>query len=112
MSGIAVDWIGKNIYWGSTQANEIYVSKLDGRYTKHLLREISDLGFPRELAVDPREGYLFWAQYGLIGFIGKDDGLMAYQFVFAIILTINVIHLFAFNLFLVVKTLKMCIWKI
>lgn len=66
---LAVDWVSGNIYWIDYQ--EFYnakmdvlrienftisVSRLDGRYRKKLIT--SSLGFPRSIAVLPKQGYV------------------------------------------------------
>lgn len=50
--GLAVDWIGRNLYWCDKQADSIEVSKLNGRYRKTLLRG-KPLDEPRALVLDP-----------------------------------------------------------
>ena len=50
--GIAVDWIGENIYFTESRGNRIDVVNLNGRHRRVL---VDKLGFPRGLAVDPKE---------------------------------------------------------
>lgn len=52
--GMAVDWLGKNLYWADTGTNRIEVSKLDGQHRQVLVWK--DLDSPRALALDPAEG--------------------------------------------------------
>ena len=71
-NGLAVDWIGRNLYWSDNLLNTIEVSKLDGRYRKVLLNDISEL---RSLQVFPSKGYLFytdWSQGAHVGRLGMD----------------------------------------
>ena len=56
-SGIAVDWLGGNMYWTDTRVNRpsvICVSKLDGSFKKVLINE--GLKEPRALVVHPESG--------------------------------------------------------
>jgi len=56
--GLAVDWIGKNLYWTDTKKahppSEIAVSNLDGKYRRTLYD--ANLGKPRAIVVDPNRG--------------------------------------------------------
>lgn len=52
--GMAVDWLGKNLYWADTGTNRIEVAKLDGQHRQVLVWK--DLDSPRALALDPAEG--------------------------------------------------------
>ncbi|KAM9425856.1 low-density lipoprotein receptor-related protein 2 [Pholidichthys leucotaenia] len=60
--GIAVDWVGRNLYWADSQLQRIEVALLDGRYRKHLVK--TELGHPSAVAVNPRLGMLYWADRG------------------------------------------------
>uniref|UniRef100_A0A6Q2Z9A5 Low-density lipoprotein receptor-related protein 2 n=1 Tax=Esox lucius TaxID=8010 RepID=A0A6Q2Z9A5_ESOLU len=60
--GIAVDWVGRNLYWADSTIKRIEVAMLDGRYRKHLVK--TDIGHPSALAVNPRLGMLYWADRG------------------------------------------------
>ena len=48
--GIAVDWIGENVYFTESRGSRIDVVNLDGQY-RHIV--VDKLGSPRGLAVDP-----------------------------------------------------------
>ncbi|KAI5636203.1 low-density lipoprotein receptor repeat class B domain-containing protein [Phthorimaea operculella] len=52
--GIAVDWVGENIYWCDKGTDTIEVSRLDGRHRKVLIR--NNLSEPRALALHPQKG--------------------------------------------------------
>ena len=56
IEGVAIDWIGRNMYWTTYQSETIEVSKINGRYRKVLLN--TELVYPRGLAVDPIAGYV------------------------------------------------------
>ena len=55
--GIAVDWIGRNLYWTDAKVQgkpEIGVAKLDGRFRRPLITE--GLGKPRAIVLHPEKG--------------------------------------------------------
>ena len=58
--GMAVDWMGRNIYWADTGTNRIEVARLDGQYRQVLvckdLENPRSLDNPRSLALDPANG--------------------------------------------------------
>lgn len=68
--GMAVDWMGRNLYWADTGTNRIEVARLDGQYRQVLV--CKDLDNPRSLALDPANGYisptskLFWGNFVLL----------------------------------------------
>uniref|UniRef100_A0A3Q2X6U1 Low density lipoprotein receptor-related protein 1Aa n=1 Tax=Haplochromis burtoni TaxID=8153 RepID=A0A3Q2X6U1_HAPBU len=71
--GLAVDWVGGNLYWCDKGRDTIEVSKLNGAYRTVLVN--NGLREPRALAVDVRYGYLYWSDWGdnpHIGRIGMD----------------------------------------
>ena len=53
-SGVAVDWMGRNIYWTDSWHDVIEVAKLDGSERKVLIS--SGLVDPRAIIVDPPNG--------------------------------------------------------
>lgn len=54
VEGIALDWMGNNLYWVDAGAKKIEVSRKDGRYRKVLYTDKLDK--PRALALDPMKG--------------------------------------------------------
>lgn len=52
--GLAVDWVGRNLYWCDKGRETIEVSKLDGRFRKVLINE--GLMEPRGIALFPKIG--------------------------------------------------------
>lgn len=66
--GLAIDWIGRNIYWSDNLLNTIEVSRLDGRNRKVLKSGISE---PRALQLYPAKGYLFYTDWGQEAHIGR-----------------------------------------
>ncbi|XP_074039673.1 LDL receptor protein 1 [Leptinotarsa decemlineata] len=59
--GLAVDWIGQNLYWVESNLDQIEVAKLNGSFRRTLVA--GDMESPRAIAVDPRDGYLFWTDW-------------------------------------------------
>lgn len=57
--GIAVDWVSHKLY--VTNSTGIIVSTFDGQKYYHLLS--GELHQPREIAVAPSQGLLFWATW-------------------------------------------------
>lgn len=51
---IAVDWVGRNLYWTDYILETIEVAKLDGSHRAVLLSE--NVTNPRGLVLDPRNG--------------------------------------------------------
>ena len=52
--GLAVDPVGRNLFWTDTGTNKLEVSKLDGSYRKALIT--SGLDEPRDIILDVNEG--------------------------------------------------------
>ncbi|XP_046700598.1 low-density lipoprotein receptor-related protein 1B isoform X5 [Silurus meridionalis] len=57
-SALAVDWIGKNLYWCDIERKTLEVSKSNGLYPTVLLS--SGLQNPTDVALDAQLGYVFW----------------------------------------------------
>uniref|UniRef100_A0AAZ3NRC3 EGF-like domain-containing protein n=1 Tax=Oncorhynchus tshawytscha TaxID=74940 RepID=A0AAZ3NRC3_ONCTS len=71
--GLAVDWVGGNLYWCDKGRDTIEVSKLNGTFRSVLVN--AGLREPRAVALDVRNGYLYWSDWGdnpHIGRIGMD----------------------------------------
>lgn len=83
--GIAVDWVGENLYWVDSSLDQIEVAKFDGRYrTTVVSGQMQNL---RAITLDPRKGcavkffnsiihrriYLFFCYFlvGCFGLTGK-----------------------------------------
>uniref|UniRef100_A0A3P9A5H3 EGF-like domain-containing protein n=1 Tax=Esox lucius TaxID=8010 RepID=A0A3P9A5H3_ESOLU len=72
-SALAVDWIGKNLYWTDIGKKCLEVSKANGLYPIALIN--TGLDNPTDLALDAATGYVFWIDNGEhphIGRIGLD----------------------------------------
>ena len=52
--GLAIDWVGRNIYWTDTKSDRIEVAKLDGSARKLLIHQ--GLDQPRDIALDLQHG--------------------------------------------------------
>lgn len=52
LESIAVDWVGRNLYWTDSVMENIEVSTLDGHFRKVLLSK--NVTSPRGLVLDPR----------------------------------------------------------
>ncbi len=52
--GLAVDWIGQNLYWVESHLDQIEVARLNGSFRRTLIA--GDLDNPRAIALDPRYG--------------------------------------------------------
>ena len=56
--GLAVDWLGRNLYWTDTGNDRIEVVRLNGSYRQVVISE--GLDEPRAIVVDPVNGYVFY----------------------------------------------------
>lgn len=52
--GLAVDWIGQNLYWVESNLDQIEVARLNGSFRRTLIA--GDMESPRAIALDPRFG--------------------------------------------------------
>ena len=52
--GLAIDYVGRNIYWTDTGTNRIEVGKLDGTGRKLLIKDGHDE--PRAIVLDEKNG--------------------------------------------------------
>ncbi|GBP08672.1 Low-density lipoprotein receptor-related protein 2 [Eumeta japonica] len=68
LEGIAVDWIGRKLYWLDRHSKHLDVSELDGTKRKTLKTSIAD---PRAIVVHPGTGYLYYTSWHLQAYIGK-----------------------------------------
>lgn len=67
--GLAIDWVGRNLYWCDKGLDTIEVSKLDGRYRRVIIKE--HLNEPRAIVLDPFKKYMYWTDWGDRPYIGK-----------------------------------------
>lgn len=69
LEGLAVDWVGRKLYWLDRTSKHLDVSELDGRHRKTIVgKGMTD---PRAVVVHPRIGYLFFTDWGHHAFIAK-----------------------------------------
>ncbi|KIH52427.1 Low-density lipoprotein receptor repeat class B, partial [Ancylostoma duodenale] len=61
--GIALDWVGRNLYWVDSSLNTIEVANLENPSARALLVH-ENVSQPRGIAVDPRKGLMFWTDWG------------------------------------------------
>uniref|UniRef100_A0A8K9XGV9 EGF-like domain-containing protein n=1 Tax=Oncorhynchus mykiss TaxID=8022 RepID=A0A8K9XGV9_ONCMY len=72
-SALALDWIGKNLYWCDIERKSLEVSKANGLYPSVLVS--TGIRNPTDLALDPQSGYVFWVdccESPYIGRVGMD----------------------------------------
>ncbi|KAH7969024.1 hypothetical protein HPB52_013696 [Rhipicephalus sanguineus] len=62
---LAVDWVGRNLYWADLGLKRIEVSRLDGQARRVLLWQ--QLDEPQALVLEPNHRWMFWSDWG-----GKD----------------------------------------
>ena len=63
--GLAVDYLGENLYWIQSSLDQIEVSKINGSFRQTLVA--GDMSRPRALALDPREAMMFWTDWDTRG---------------------------------------------
>lgn len=69
LEGLAVDWIGRKIYWLDRHSKQLDVAELNGTNRKTLkANEIND---PRAVAVHPGIGYVYFTDWHLQTYIGR-----------------------------------------
>lgn len=57
VEGLAVDWVGRNLYLADRIQDKIFVATLEGRYMRTLISE--GLQEPRAVVVDPSDGTFY-----------------------------------------------------
>lgn len=68
LEGIAVDWIGRKLYWLDRHSKSLEVAELNGTNRRTLKTGIND---PRAIAVHPIKGMVFFTSWHLQAFIGR-----------------------------------------
>lgn len=72
IDGIAIDWLGRNIYYTDRNHDAIAVCDMKGRFNRILLKG-SPLNDPRAIVLDPLQALLFWTDWGASAHIGRMD---------------------------------------
>ncbi|KAJ7335677.1 hypothetical protein JRQ81_013618 [Phrynocephalus forsythii] len=64
---IAVDWVGRNLYWTDGTAGQILAMQLNGtwRGNPEYTVVLDYLGQPRSLALHPLDGLMYWCEIGV-----------------------------------------------
>uniref|UniRef100_A0A8R1DKK5 EGF-like domain-containing protein n=1 Tax=Caenorhabditis japonica TaxID=281687 RepID=A0A8R1DKK5_CAEJA len=70
IDGIAVDWLGRNIYYTDRNHDAIGVCDMRGRFNRILLKG-TPLNDPRAIVLDPLHSLLFWTDWGASAHIGR-----------------------------------------
>ena len=60
--GMAVDWIGENLYWTDEGLRAIFVANLR-KATKRATLVSNDLIHPRSIVVDSINGLMYWSNW-------------------------------------------------
>ena len=65
MSGLAVDWLGGNLYWIDEGLEAVMVTTLENKHGERPRTTVlsGNISLPRSLAVDPINGFLFWSNW-------------------------------------------------
>jgi len=66
--GLAVDWVGRNLYWCDNLLNTIEVSTLSGSMRKILISNVQE---PRALQLHPSKAIMFYTDWGQNPHIGR-----------------------------------------
>ena len=79
VGGIAVDWLGGNLYWTDEGNHYVAVTPLQGdeRFLKTL---VSNLDYqPRSITLDPLKGFLFWTSWNSPELGNNSSGIIRYD---------------------------------
>ncbi|XP_041779439.1 low-density lipoprotein receptor-related protein 2 [Anopheles merus] len=68
LEGIAIDWVGRKLYWLDRHSKNLDVAELDGTRRKTLRSGVVD---PRAIVVHPGIGYLYFTSWHLQAYIAK-----------------------------------------
>ena len=65
--GLACDWINNKIYWTDSESKRIEVASVEDSTHENADRRVlvwEDLDQPRSIAVSPKDGLMFWTDWG------------------------------------------------
>ena len=65
--GLACDWINNKIYWTDSETKRIEVASIESQDNGYQDRRVlvwEDLDQPRSIAVSPKDGLMFWSDWG------------------------------------------------
>lgn len=62
LEGLAVDWVGRKLYWLDRHSKQLDVAELDGTNRKTLKTAIQD---PRGITLHPGIGYVYFSSWNL-----------------------------------------------
>ena len=85
VGGLAVDWLGGNLYWTDEGNHSMAVTPLQGggRFIKTL---VTNLGYqPRSIALDPLKGLLFWTSWNGPELGNNSSGTIRYDLNFTVL---------------------------
>lgn len=68
LEGMAIDWVGRKLYWLDRHSKNLDVAELDGTKRKTLRSGVVD---PRAIVVHPGIGYLYFTSWHLQAYIAK-----------------------------------------
>ncbi|XP_025032097.1 prolow-density lipoprotein receptor-related protein 1-like, partial [Python bivittatus] len=70
---IAVDWLGRNLYWTDGRAGQILATWLNSTWKGNPVYTmvLDDLEQPRSLALHPLDGFMYWCEIGIESKIEK-----------------------------------------
>nr|XP_045622888.1 low-density lipoprotein receptor-related protein 2-like isoform X5 [Procambarus clarkii] len=69
LEGLAIDWIGRKIYWLDRHSKQLDVAELNGTNRKTL--KASGINDPRAVALHPGIGYVYFTDWHLQTYIGR-----------------------------------------
>ncbi|XP_035692681.1 low-density lipoprotein receptor-related protein 4-like [Branchiostoma floridae] len=61
--GLALDFAAGNVYWADSRARTVSVARMDGSFARPLLTSPT-VDSPGGLVLDPRNGYMYWTDWG------------------------------------------------
>eukprot|EP00731_Ephydatia_muelleri_P006973 Em0003g1221a len=75
-TSLAVDWIGRKLYWTDTMNQRLEVANLDGSSARILLSASQGIITPRGLALDLKYTYLYWTDDTSVNRVAMDGTMM------------------------------------